>query len=376
MSTWPVAGGTPRIAVARMPWHLLARQTASTATPTSAHPRDTWGAIGASPVDDNFSVLGSLRAQFGSGPWTFKMKWPELDGGENIWQQSSAPDQTLGRGATATGYRAVDIKYSGCGWAGLQKCDNSAYVCALRSNGNWWFPIGTDVGWAGGDVSFPGPCGAGDQGHDAKKVELWVWVSDWGRDFILASFVILAVYVLGGLILGQRAGAGKGRGSGEGARQLLQSHPHWSLWTTLHGLVIDGVNFARGGRGGSNSSSSGGGSGGTQRNQSVAALGGSDRRASLHNQQGGRAGSSSSFFKNIEKRDKSKEKKSKRGKSSGSGDPTQGLLADQRPATADGDSGGDDRARSRSGYRGDEWSAPPKPQLQSGARETGVAVKY
>ena len=28
-----------------------------------------------------------------------------------------------------------------------------------------------------------------------------------------------------------------------------------------------------------------------------------------------------------------------------------------------------------SGYRGDEW-APPKAQLQSGARETGVKVKY
>eukprot|EP01046_Picozoa_sp_COSAG06_P018698 COSAG06_NODE_1309_length_9914_cov_2.941722_8_plen_180_part_00 len=100
-----------------MPWELIARQTASDASPTSAQPASSWAALGDSSATQNFSILDKLATKYGGGPYTLKMRWPELNsgkGGENVWVQSSLPDATLGRGVKATGYREIDIEYPGC----------------------------------------------------------------------------------------------------------------------------------------------------------------------------------------------------------------------------------------------------------------------
>ena len=149
-----------------MPWELLARQTASAATPTNARAAAAWLSVDPSdPSAPNFSVLGQLRSLYGAGPYRLKMSWPkELPEGDNEWMQSSAPDQAIGRGQPALGYKALSIKHSCNSFAGLQKCDSSgppAYVCNLSADGQWYYPIGTDVAWEGAQLTFPGPCGSG-----------------------------------------------------------------------------------------------------------------------------------------------------------------------------------------------------------------------
>ena len=104
----------------------------------------------------------------------------------------------LGRGVTATGCKALAIKWSDCGWGqagGIQRCDadGPAYTCALRSNSNWWYPMGTSTWWENGVVSFPGPCN-GNDGITVTKVELWLWVAvPWGWTVIVTCLVLAAI---------------------------------------------------------------------------------------------------------------------------------------------------------------------------------------
>jgi hypothetical protein len=129
-----------------MPWELIARQTASDASPTSAQPSSSWATLGDSSATQNFSILDKLATKYGGGPYTLKMRWPELNsgkGGENAWVQSSLPDATLGRGVKATGYREIDIEYPGCFWAGLQRCaprvlPTSAASLRTATGGTQW----------------------------------------------------------------------------------------------------------------------------------------------------------------------------------------------------------------------------------------------
>eukprot|EP01051_Picozoa_sp_SAG22_P009434 SAG22_NODE_788_length_7234_cov_18.112123_6_plen_348_part_00 len=347
-----------------MGWELLARQTASAATPTSAHPSASWGAIGGA-VDrtaDNFSIIKQPVPLYGAGPYTLKMVWPELDGGkggENVWVQASAPDAVLGKGVKATGYRAVDIQYSGCGWAGLQRCDGAGqpeYVCSLAANGNWWYPIGTSVAWDGdGFTSFSGACN-GRTGQTVHKVELWLLHTDpWGWSFLAACLVLGAIYVVGGV----RSGGGR-----SWDKAALRSHPHWHQWVALRGLCRDGVNFARGasGRGsGSGTPASARTTGERSNHDTDTDRGGSrDSGSSKTKSKSGKSSKSSG---------KQKEgKKGKRHEESAPNDTERPLIAAVAPPAAAKSAGS-------SGYRGDEWS-PPKVQLQSGARETGVKVQY
>jgi hypothetical protein len=64
-------------------------------------------------------------------------------------------------------------------------------------------------------------------------------VSNWGRGFLLFAALLGAAYVGGGVALGAKQGAGQ---------TGLKGHPHFRKWVELHGIVQDGVAFARGGK--------------------------------------------------------------------------------------------------------------------------------
>jgi hypothetical protein len=357
-----------------MPWELIARQTASDASPTSAQPSSSWATLGDSSATQNFSILDKLATKYGGGPYTLKMRWPELNsgkGGENVWVQSSLPDATLGRGVKATGYREIDIEYPGCFWAGLQRCDGPAgpaYICSLAANGNWWYPMGTSASWNAGASSFPGACESGTNGHTVHKVELWLWAEEqWGWSFLLFGALLATAYVGGGVW------SGGGRGWDKAA---LQSHPHWSNWIALRGLCQDGLNFARGGGGAQphQCSASAGSSSSSSRGDPEAG-GGDDGRS--RRSKSSKASSSRSSDKASSSKHKKAGKRSSSERAGGNkGDDAQTpLLADAPPVASGSGSGSGATRPSSGGYRGDEWSSP-KVQLQSGARETGVKVKY
>ena len=351
---------------AGMPWELLVRQTASAATPTNTHPRDSWASVGspADPSAPNFSVLGQLRTRYGPGPYTLKMMWPKELPGDNMWEQSSPPDQALGKGERAEGYKALSIKYNGpCTWKGLQRCEGTtAYICNLSADGQWYFPIGTDVEWAGGQVSFPGPCSAGLPNDSVTVVELWLWVVEpWGWPLIAVLLLAAAAYVGGGVLLaGRRNGAVRGSG---GLTATLMAHPHWGQWMRVKGMVQDGVNFARGGGGGMRSSGGGGGGGGGDA-ATEGGRGGSRSPA--------KGSSKSSSSKNSGKPSKKeKEKKSKGAKQSreaAAESAREPLLLADHGSRAGADSGEEQQ-------QGECWR-PTRTGLllAAGARETGVKV--
>lgn len=357
-----------------MPWELIARQTASDASPTSAQPSSSWATLGDSSATQNFSILDKLATKYGGGPYTLKMRWPELNsgkGGENVWVQSSLPDATLGRGVKATGYREIDIEYPGCFWAGLQRCDGPAgpaYICSLAANGNWWYPMGTSASWNAGASSFPGACESGTNGHTVHKVELWLWAEEqWGWSFLLFGALLATAYVGGGVW------SGGGRGWDKAA---LQSHPHWSNWIALRGLCQDGLNFARGGGAQPHQRSASAGSSSSSSRGDPEAGGGDDGRS--RRSKSSKASSSRSSDKASSSKHKKAGKRSSSERAGGGnkGDDAQTpLLADAPPVASGSGSGSGATRPSSGGYRGDEWSSP-KVQLQSGARETGVKVKY
>ena len=356
-----------------MPWELIARQTASDASPTSAQPASSWAALGDSSATQNFSILDKLATKYGGGPYTLKMRWPELNsgkGGENVWVQSSLPDATLGRGVKATGYREIDIEYPGCFWAGLQRCDGPAgpaYICSLAANGNWWYPMGTSASWNAGASSFPGACESGTNGHTVHKVELWLLAEEqWGWSFLLFGALLATAYVGGGVW----SGGGRGWDKAD-----LQSHPHWSNWIALRGLCQDGLNFARGGGAQPHQRSASAGSSSSSSRGDPEAGGGDDGRS--RRSKSSKASSSRSSDKASSSKQKKAGKRSSSERAGGNkGDDAQTpLLADAPPVASGSGSGSGATRPSSGGYRGDEWS-PPKVQLQSGARETGVKVKY
>ena len=59
--------------------------------------------------------------------------------------------------------------------------------------------------------------------------------------FVFLLLFLGGVYSVGGAVLGARR---KGEPLRKGPA-MLRSHPHWGRWVGVHGLVMDGVNFAR-----------------------------------------------------------------------------------------------------------------------------------
>eukprot|EP01043_Picozoa_sp_COSAG02_P066341 COSAG02_NODE_10296_length_1975_cov_3.396055_2_plen_201_part_00 len=68
----------------------------------------------------------------------------------------------------------------------------------------------------------------------------------WTFTFLLS--VVGMAYVGGGIAWGKHTGRVTAT-SGHPTMQLMQAHPHHSRWQDLRGLCMDGVRFAKGGRG-------------------------------------------------------------------------------------------------------------------------------
>lgn len=62
------------------------------------------------------------------------------------------------------------------------------------------------------------------------------------KSFVWIVVLGFAAYLGGGVPLGMRS-----QKRGSGVTGLLRVHPHWERFVELHGLVLDGVRFARGG---------------------------------------------------------------------------------------------------------------------------------
>ena len=65
--------------------------------------------------------------------------------------------------------------------------------------------------------------------------------SVWGWSLVGAALVGTVVYLVGGVAFGRKL-----RGKADAAAGGLAAHPHYSRFVMVHGLVMDGVAFARG----------------------------------------------------------------------------------------------------------------------------------
>ena len=179
--------------------------------------------------------------------------------------------------------------------------------------------------------------------------------AQWGWPLIALLLVGAAAYGGGGVLFAQRVQGRKP--AGPGAKAALQIHPHAARWREVWALVEDGIAHARGG----------GGAGRPQRRQ------GGDEEAPPDSTEGEGASPRKERREKRQKKERGSRKGSKDSRSASAKEP----LLEPSPAPAPGPPPPEaaEKKGGGSGYRGDEW-APPKAQLQSGARETGVKVKY
>jgi len=130
-------------------WILVYKQTVPFVAPVTS-----WLHMG-SPTDPNYSILDQLE-QYRShdGKFKFKIKWPNRSGNNsNIWKQSSNP-VTSNPGAPVTGYEAIDVKFKGHHWGGLERSTTDVAFLDGSTNHRWWFyAIGINSLWRGG---YPG----------------------------------------------------------------------------------------------------------------------------------------------------------------------------------------------------------------------------
>jgi len=139
--------------------------------------------------------------------------------------------------------------------------------------------------------------------------------SVWGWSLVGAALVGTVVYLVGGVAFGRKL-----RGKADAAAGGLAAHPHYSRFVMVHGLVMDGVAFARGqGRRPGGGGGRGGGGGGYTR---VVKEGGARDGTGRDRGDSGKEGS---------KRSPKKEKKQRR-KESRSADPSGATAA--APAAA------------------------------------------
>lgn len=117
--------------------------------------------------NNKYSILSSWSRFLRNDKYTLKLDYPD-DNITNIWSQTSNPVDSDGSGGVS-GYVAIDIEYSGVGWGGLERYDNSNSSFldgTLTPQSNWYFAI-AGVPWSQTN-HFPGP------GIAVQLVELWM----------------------------------------------------------------------------------------------------------------------------------------------------------------------------------------------------------
>jgi hypothetical protein len=116
---------------------------------------------------NKYSILSSWGRFLRNDKFTLKLDYPN-DSITNIWSQTSNPVDSDGSGGV-DGYVAIDIEYSGVGWGGLERYDNSGSSFldgTLSPQSNWYFAIAGNQ-WSETN-HFPGP------GIAVQLVELWM----------------------------------------------------------------------------------------------------------------------------------------------------------------------------------------------------------
>ena len=116
---------------------------------------------------NKYSILSSWSKFLRNDKYTLKLDYPN-DSITNIWSQTSNPVDSDGSGGV-DGYVAIDIEYSGVGWGGLERYDNSGSSFldgTLSPQSNWYFAIAGNQ-WSETN-HFPGP------GIAVQLVELWI----------------------------------------------------------------------------------------------------------------------------------------------------------------------------------------------------------
>ena len=116
---------------------------------------------------NKYSILSSWGRFLRNDKFTLKLDYPN-DSITNVWSQTSNPVDSDGSGGV-DGYVAIDIEYSGVGWGGLERYDNSGSSFldgTLSPQSNWYFAIAGNQ-WSETN-HFPGP------GIAVQLVELWM----------------------------------------------------------------------------------------------------------------------------------------------------------------------------------------------------------
>ena len=116
---------------------------------------------------NKYSILSSWSKFLRNDKYTLKLDYPN-DSITNIWSQTSNPVDSDGSGGV-DGYVAISIDYSGQGWGGLERYDNSGSSFldgTLSPQSNWYFAIAGNQ-WSETN-HFPGP------GIAVQLVELWM----------------------------------------------------------------------------------------------------------------------------------------------------------------------------------------------------------
>ncbi|WP_374078130.1 fibrinogen-like YCDxxxxGGGW domain-containing protein [Bdellovibrio bacteriovorus] len=120
------------------------------------------------PTTTRYSILNKLESFRRSGKFEFRINWPGYTP-RNWWTQTSNPTSQA-----IAGYTAVSIGCSTNYWGGLEFNSNSTSTLAdgSVSHSNWFYAIGSYVGWGTPTVGIPACDTVATDG--VPKVELWV----------------------------------------------------------------------------------------------------------------------------------------------------------------------------------------------------------
>ena len=116
-------------------WRQLFRQTAG-----NYRSVEDWLSYNAGDHSGDFSELDQLEGcRQADGKLHMKLVWPELDDAQE-WKQTTNPVTDRG---SVEGHEAVDVRYSGNYWGGLEHNGGSSLLDGSVDHGNWWYAVGS-----------------------------------------------------------------------------------------------------------------------------------------------------------------------------------------------------------------------------------------
>ena len=118
-------------------WRLVFRQTWDSSNPDNGN-WASWSKNADDPGAADFAILDQLESFRGSdGKIKFKLQWPDLDEGPQIWRQSSNPTTD----SSYDGYEAIEVNCNDYSWAGLAYSNVQGSCRIDGSLGGFWFSL-------------------------------------------------------------------------------------------------------------------------------------------------------------------------------------------------------------------------------------------